>query len=71
MDSLRVLGCTDSEPTVFVVDCACPRSLVSASFLFQNSLHTKLDSTACDYAHLTIFVPTREGYYTSSNIRLG
>ena len=71
MDSIRILGYANSEPTVFVVDLVYPHSLVSASSLFRNSLHAKLDSTGCNYAHLTMLVPTREGYYISSNIRLG
>ena len=71
MDSLRVLGYANSTPAIFVVDRACPHSLVSASFLFHNSFHAKLDSTGCNYAHLKILVPTQGGYYTSPNIRLG
>ena len=61
MDSIRILGYANSEPTVFVVDLAYPHSLVSASSLFRNSLHAKLDSTGCNYAHLMILVPTWEG----------
>jgi hypothetical protein len=68
--SLQLLGYTDSNHCNFVVDRASPTSEVSAAFLFRTSLHCHLDSTGCQYARLTISVPSQGGVYTSTNLHL-
>lgn len=70
MNSLRLLGYAESIPAVFAVDRASPHSQVSASFLFRNFLHAKLDSAGCNYACLMVLIPSQGGYYTSSSLQL-
>jgi hypothetical protein len=68
--SIQLLGYADSNPCNFVVDRASPTSQVSTAFLFRTSLHCHLDSTGCQYARLTISVPSQGGVYTSTSLHL-
>ena len=70
MSTLRILGYANSKAATIVVDRASPRSLVSAAFLFNNDLNSSFDSTGCDFARLTILVPSEGGYYSSSSLSL-
>lgn len=68
MAALRILGYADMKPAVFAVDRASPESRVSAAFVFHNSLNTCLNSAGINHVRLSLKVPSRGGYYTSSNL---
>jgi hypothetical protein len=67
MAGLKVLGYANSQPCEFLLDRASPVSQVSAAFLFRNSFYSHLNSSARQYAYLTLAIPSRGGYFTSTN----